>query len=120
MKQEREFSMVLVTHNPLVAKLGDNVYSMRDGIIRGSIKKSVLTSLTDFSNGVTQEMHAPSITEFPPKFCTSCGSSDLVMPSYSSRSGFWTETGSKKMEFEFEFAQCQKCGKITWNVKSIS
>lgn len=121
-KQERHFSMVLVTHNPVVAKLGDDVYSMRDGAIRGTIKKDVLNNISDLTGElhVESESGGSSITIFPPRFCSSCGSSDLIIPSFNSRTGFWIQSlKDKKLDYEFEFAQCVKCGKIFWNVKSI-
>lgn len=120
LKEEKNFSMVLVTHNPVVAKLGDNIYNMSDGAIRGTVKKSVLTKLSSFSSDVNQEVKTGSITDFPPKFCTACGSPEIVIPSNSAKTGFWTQSGNKKLDFEFEFAQCIKCNKIFWNVKSIS
>ena len=55
LKQEKQFSMILVTHNPMVARMGDNIYNMHDGAIRGTIKKSVLNSYANFSNDLNLE-----------------------------------------------------------------
>ena len=123
LKQEKQFSMILVTHNPTVAKLGDNIYNMRDGAIRGEIKKNVLNNISDLSYDLKSESESggSSTTVFPPRFCSSCGSSNLIIPSYNSRTGFWIHSkNDEKMDYEFEFAQCVKCGKIFWNVKTIT
>ncbi len=122
-QQEKHFSMILVTHNPVVAKLGDDIYNMRDGAIRGTIRKNILSNLSDLTNDLKVEADSggSSTTIFPPRFCSSCGSSNLIIPSFNSRTGFWIESkNEQKMDYEFEFAQCVKCGKIFWNVKSIA
>ena len=123
LKQEKQFSMILVTHNPMVARMGDNIYNMHDGAIRGTIKKSVLNSYANFSNDVNVERQSGGTTNmiFPPRFCSSCGSANLIIPSFSSKTGFWMQSlQDKRMDFEFEYAQCTKCGRIYWNVKSIT
>ena len=120
LKKEKNFTLILVTHNPVVARLGDNIYNMHDGVISGTIKKSVIDNLSSMSNNLVPESNANSFTsQFPPKFCANCGSSNMIVPNFDSRSGFWITTDSKKIDFEFEFAQCSKCNKIYWNVKNV-
>jgi putative ABC transport system ATP-binding protein len=119
LKKQRNFSMILVTHNPIVAKMGDKIYNMKDGIIRGSIQKSVLNNMADFS--IDENLEAKQgKTEFPPKFCNSCGSPNIMIPKFDTKTGYWIETQNyKRFSFEFEFAQCSKCAKIFWNTKTI-
>ena len=123
LKQEKQFSLILVTHNPMVAKMGDNIYNMHDGAIHGTIRKRVLNSYSDLSNEMKIASQSGSGVNnlFPPRFCASCGSSNLIIPSFNSRTGFWLQSlKDQRVDYEFEFAQCTKCGKIYWNVKSIT
>ena len=123
LKNEKEFSMILVTHNPVVAQIGDKIYNMHDGAIRGIIKKNVLKNYSNFITDLKIESQSAGVPVpypvFPPKFCSACGSSNLIIPSLSSQTGFWVRSVDIKLDYEFEFAQCTKCGKIYWNIKSI-
>lgn len=114
MKEIKEFTMILVTHNPVVAMIGDRVLEIRDGSVKGEIPKSSLSG-SSFAT-VAGDVHSDGMgnKQFPPSFCSSCGSNTIVTPKTDSRSGMWMESSGKRTDYEMEFAQCTQCGKVFW------
>ncbi|MHA1168311.1 MAG: ATP-binding cassette domain-containing protein [Candidatus Hodarchaeales archaeon] len=114
MKEIKDFTMILVTHNPVVAMIGDRILEIRDGSVKGEIPKSVLKGNSySILAGDTQGDRIAA-RQFPPAFCSSCGSNTIITPKTESRSGLWMEISGKRTDYEMEFAQCTKCGKIFW------
>ena len=117
MRGIREFTMVLVTHNPQVARIGKRILQMRDGTIKGEIDPQKLESARISSEGSMQK--EPEVHRFPPRFCSNCGSNAITTPRMQGRSGIWVESPSERTEFELQFAQCNGCGNVFWDPKRI-
>ncbi|MHA2298778.1 MAG: ABC transporter ATP-binding protein [Candidatus Hodarchaeales archaeon] len=121
LKEVKDFTMILVTHNPQVALIGNRILEMRDGAIKGEIpKKTIIGASYLPSDAVPSDLDTTD-RPFPPSFCTSCGANVIITPKMSDRTGMWMENASgKKTEIEFEFAQCAKCGELFWQPAKIS
>lgn len=117
LKNIEEYTMILVTHDPKVAGIGDRVLEMRDGAIRGEIPKESVTDVKITPNGSEEEKRIP--IPFPPKFCGSCGSNSIIIPKMDSKTGMWTESGGQKTHIELKFAQCANCGHVFWQPSKI-
>ena len=117
LKNIEEYTMILVTHDPKVAGIGDRVLEMRDGAIRGEIPKESVTDVKITPNGSEEEKKIP--IPFPPKFCGSCGSNSIIIPKMDSKTGMWTESGGQKTHIELKFAQCANCGHVFWQPSKI-
>jgi putative ABC transport system ATP-binding protein len=117
LKKIEDYTMILVTHDPKVARIGDRVLEMRDGAIRGEIPKESITDIKITPNGLDEEKRIP--IPFPPKFCGSCGSNSIILPRMDSKTGIWTESGGQKTHIELKFAQCANCGQIFWQPSKI-
>ncbi|MFW9993269.1 MAG: ABC transporter ATP-binding protein [Candidatus Odinarchaeota archaeon] len=120
LKEIRDYTMILVTHNPQVAIIGNRILEMRDGAIKGEIPKKTIKSASYLPSEVQPSELEPSEIPFPPSFCTSCGANVIITPKMSSRTGMWTESAGQKTEIELEFAQCAKCGELFWQPAKIS
>ncbi|NHJ02500.1 MAG: ABC transporter ATP-binding protein [Candidatus Heimdallarchaeota archaeon] len=116
LKKRNNFTMILVTHDPKVAAIGDRVLEMRDGAIRGEIPKETVRTLTPSSQ---ESKESSRQFPFPPKFCGACGSNSIILPKTETRSGFWTEASGKRIYYELRFAQCVQCGQVFWQPTNI-
>jgi putative ABC transport system ATP-binding protein len=119
LKKLEEYTMILVTHDPKVAGIGDRVLEMRDGAIRGEIPKESVTDIELTPTGLEEKLLTTAPIPFPPKFCGSCGSNSIILPKMDSKTGMWTETGGQKTHIELKFAQCANCGHIFWQPSKI-
>ena len=118
LKEREDFTMILVTHNPQVAIIGNRILEMRDGAIRGEISKSVLENVSYLPS--KQELPSEKVkTKFPPNFCQMCGNNVIITPKQSMKSGMWVEKDGDKTEFELKFAQCANCGELYWQPAKI-
>ncbi|MFW9929592.1 MAG: ABC transporter ATP-binding protein [Candidatus Thorarchaeota archaeon] len=119
LKEARDFTMILVTHNPQVATIGNRILEMRDGAIKGEIEKSVLENASFIPETKEKGLNEKSVNKFPPNFCYNCGNNMIIRPKLHSRSGIWTESNGEKTEIELDFAQCSSCGEIFWQPNKI-
>jgi putative ABC transport system ATP-binding protein len=120
LKEIEDYTMLLVTHDPKVASIGDRILEMRDGAIRGEIPKETVKDARFISTDqIESKKQATGRMPFPPHFCGSCGSNTIIIPKIDSKSGFWTEAEGKKTHFELKFAQCVNCGHVYWEPSRI-
>jgi len=120
LKKLEDYTMILVTHDPKVAGIGDRVLEMRDGAIRGEIpRESVIDIKLTLSSQEEEKLPKTTPIPFPPKFCGSCGSNSIIIPKMDSKTGMWTESGGQKTHIELKFAQCANCGHVFWQPSKI-
>lgn len=120
LKEIEDYTMILVTHDPKVAAIGNRVLEMRDGAIRGEIPKDSVKRIDILqTDQIEPTEQPPAKIPFPPHFCGSCGSNSIIIPKMDSKSGLWTERGGKKTHIELTFAQCANCGHVYWHPLKI-
>ena len=122
LQSEYGLTCVLVTHNPLVSRIADNILQLKDGNIVGSYE------IKFSENGRSEVIEAPSFELdsgivlkhlFPPVECEKCHKTDFDYREPLEGPEIYARSSIGMLSVKMGFAICKNCQHVNWGFKPI-